>query len=116
MSENKNETVMPTKEEMIKFFNEQIDLKKVQLQLQLINADMAEARARELKALEFIGQMTNPQQQGVPHEITQEDLDANPELKEAGLKVGDEVLIPGNPLADEKKVTSSKKSLKKDKI
>ena len=29
------------------------------------------------------------------HKITQEDLDANPELVEEGLKVGDEVIFTG---------------------
>jgi hypothetical protein len=40
--------------------------------------------------------MTNPQPpaDAVPHNLTQEDMDENPELAEQGFKVGDEVLVP----------------------
>jgi len=108
MSEQLNEQQAPTKEEVIKFLNEQIEVKQVQLQLQVLNADLAEARAREVKALGFIGQMTNPQApaDAIPHNLTQEDIDQNPELVEQGFKVGDEVLIP-------KEAQPSKRSLKK---
>jgi hypothetical protein len=53
----------PTKEEVISFFEEQIEVKKVQLELQEMNTALAVARAEELKALAFIAQITNPQQQ-----------------------------------------------------
>lgn len=91
---------VPTKEELIQFFQEQIDVKKVQYELQELNTKLAVARAEELKALSFIGQITNPKADdnayagGVPHTITEEDLANNPELVEEGLKVGDEVMIP----------------------
>jgi hypothetical protein len=90
----------PTKEELIQFFQEQIDVKKLQYELQELNTKLAVARAEELKALSFIAQMTNPKAQGseyeggMPHTITQEDMDNNPELAEQGVQVGDEVLIP----------------------
>lgn len=90
----------PTKEELIQFFQEQVEVKKVQYELQELNTKLAVARAEELKALSFIAQMTNPQAKGgeyeggVPHTITQEDMDNNPELAEQGVQVGDEVLIP----------------------
>lgn len=90
-----NEQKAPSKEEIILFFTEQVAVKKLQLEVQVINADIAEARVRELKALNFISNMTiakNDVPQGTPHTLTQEDLDNNPELVEAGLKVGDEVL------------------------
>lgn len=48
----------PSKEEIIAFFQEQIEVKKVQLELQEINAALAVARAEELKALSFIASMT----------------------------------------------------------
>jgi hypothetical protein len=102
----------PTKEELIAFFQEQIEVKKVQLELQEINAKLAVNRAEELKALSFIAQLTNPQapenayEGGQPHTITQEDIDNNPELAEQGIQVGDEVLIPTEP---------AKRSLKKKK-
>lgn len=110
MSEQTNqaEQQVPTKEELVAFFNEQIEVKKVQLELQELNTKLAVAKAEELKALAFISQMTNPsvgqrgeQPQGMPHTITQEDLDNNPELVEAGVQVGDDIMIPAQPQAQE---------------
>jgi hypothetical protein len=96
MSEQMNEQQAPSKEEVVRFLQEQIDVKKLQLELQEINAKLASYRAEELKALQFIAQMTNPQPpaDAEPHTLTQEDMDENPELAEQGLKVGDEVLVP----------------------
>ena len=90
------EQKQPSKEEVIAFLSEQIEVKKVQLELQVINTDLAESRAREVKALGLIAQMTNPTPpaDAVPHNLTQEDMDQNPELVEQGFKVGDEVLVP----------------------
>ena len=51
----------PSKEEVIAFFQEQIEVKKVQLELQELNTALAVGRAEELKALSFIAQITNPQ-------------------------------------------------------
>jgi transcription antitermination factor NusG len=103
-----NEQKAPSKEEVMAFLKEQIDVKAVQLQLQSLNADLAEARARELKALQFVAQMTNPTPpaDAVPHNLTQEDMDENPELVEQGFKVGDEVLVA-------KESAPAKRSLKK---
>lgn len=53
----------PTKEEVISFFQEQIEVKKVQLELQELNTALAVGRAEELKALSFIAQITSPPQQ-----------------------------------------------------
>lgn len=52
----------PTKEEVISFFQEQIEVKRVQLELQELNTALAVGRAEELKALSFIAQITNPPQ------------------------------------------------------
>lgn len=111
-----NEEKIPTKEEVIKFFKEQIEVKKVQLELQEINTALAVGRAEELKALAFVAQMSNPSMKngenpyvgGTPHTITQEDLDNNPELVEAGVKVGDDVLIPNEEPVQDKKRTLKK--------
>ena len=96
MADETVEQKQPSKEEVVAFLSEQIEVKKVQLELQIINADLAEARSREVKALGFIAQMTNPTPppDAVPHNLTQEDMDQNPELIEQGFKVGDEVLVP----------------------
>ncbi len=53
----------PTKEEVISFFQEQIEVKKVQLELQELNTALAVGRAEELKALAFIAQLTTPPSQ-----------------------------------------------------
>lgn len=50
----------PSKEEVIAFFKEQIEVKRVQLELQELNTAMAVGRAEELKALAFIAQLTTP--------------------------------------------------------
>lgn len=50
----------PTKEEVISFFQEQIEVKRVQLELQELNTALAVGRAEELKALAFIAQLTSP--------------------------------------------------------
>lgn len=108
----------PTKEEIMKFLSEQIEVKELQLKLQELNTGLAAARAEELKALAFIGQMSQAAAKkegipdGVPHTITQEDLDNNPELVEAGVKVGDDVLLPTEDAL--KPEEASSKKLKKD--
>lgn len=112
------EQKLPSKEEIIAFMDEQIEVKKKQLELQELNTRLAVARAEEIKALSFIGNVTNPnveQPQGTPHKVTQEDLDSHPELVEAGLKVGDDVLIADEPTApkEEEEVLVSKRGLKK---
>jgi len=94
------EQKVPSKEEVLSFLAEQIEVKSKQYELQELNTKLAVARAEELKALQFIGTLTNPQSsapQGVPYNLTQEDLDNNPELVEAGLQVGDEVLRSEEP-------------------
>lgn len=97
--EQEEQQTPPTKDEVVKFFQEQIDVKKVQYELQELNTKLAVARAEELKALSFIAQLTNPKidenaYAGQPHTLTEEDIANNPELVEQGLKVGDEVMIP----------------------
>jgi hypothetical protein len=126
----KNEQVQeqkaPTKEEVMLFLSEQIEVKKLQVELQSLNTKLATERLEELKALSVIAQITNPQRResdipegAIPHVVTQEDLDQNPDLVEAGVKVGDEVLIPGPvkeeedeqaPVVEEKKSRTLKKA------
>lgn len=98
----KQEEKIPSKEEVIKFLNEQIEVKKVQYELQELNTKLAVARAEELKALGFIAQMTNPENNTVKHTVTQEDIDNNPEISQAGLKVGDEILVAKDSVIPEK--------------
>jgi hypothetical protein len=115
MSEEKlvqEEAKVPTKDELIAFIKEQVEVKAAQLELQDLNTRLAVARAEELKALSFIAQITQQggaKPEGTPHTITQEDMDNNPELAEEGLSVGDEVIIPSVPPVEKQR------SLKKDK-
>lgn len=91
MSEEKQ----PTREEIIAFLNESIEVTKLRADLQELNTKIAVNRADELKALSFIGQVLNPKQENLEnHIVTQEDVDANPDLKENGIKAGDEIRIP----------------------
>lgn len=110
MSEEQEKQV-PTKEEIIAFIKEQIEVKTAQLELQELNTGLAVSRAEELKALSFIAQMTQPggKPEGRSHTITQEDLDNNPELVGGGFKVGDEVIVP-NEAPVEKQRTLKKKA------
>lgn len=115
MSENQKEQQVPSKEEVIKFLQEQIEMKEVQLKLQELNTKLAVNKAEELKALSFIGQITNPQPpaNSSPYVLTQEDIDENPELVEQGFKAGDEVMKVNSPEASQE--TQPKKTLKKTK-
>lgn len=89
------EEKQPTREEIIAFLNESIELSKLRAELQEYNTKIASGRADELKALMFIGQITNPKQEDLEnHIVTQEDIDNNPDLKENGVKAGDEIKIP----------------------
>lgn len=120
------EQKVPSKEEIIAFLKEQIEVKSLQVDLQKLNTEFAIAKAEELKALSFVAQMNNPQpnsksyEGGVHHKLTQDDLDANPEFAENGLKVGDEVVFPNDLSPEEEKeaieeIKKKDRSLKKDK-
>jgi len=99
---------VPTKEEIMTFLIEQIEVKELQAKLQDLNTRIAKGRAEEIQAISFVAQMTNPQQQdeGEPYTLTEQDLSSNPELADQGYKVGDEVLVPKE---------QKKRSLKKEK-
>lgn len=109
MSEQTTEQKLPSKEELMSFLQEQIDVKKLQVELQDLNTRLAVGKAEELKALSFVAQITNPQApaDAKPHVITEEDMEENPELAEQGFKVGDEVLVAAK---EEPKQRSLKKS------
>lgn len=108
------EQPVPSKEEIMAFMLEQIEVKKMQVELQKLNTELAVQKAEELKALHFIGQITNPQppDDAVPHTLTQQDIDENPQLSAQGLKAGDEVLVP-KEMAEES--AKEKRNLKKGK-
>jgi hypothetical protein len=104
------EQQLPSKEELMAFLQEQIDVKKLQVELQELNTRLAKGKAEELQALSFVAQITNPQApppDAQPHVITEEDMEQNPTLAEQGFKVGDEVLVT--------KEETKQRSLKKTK-
>lgn len=96
MSEqNQQEDKIPTKEEIISFLKEQIEVKSAQLELQRINTELATLKVEEVKAYAFMGQMQNPSPDSLQdHVLSKEDIENNPELAEEGLKEGDTVQIP----------------------
>lgn len=94
MSEKDQERKIPTKDEILALIAEQTEVLTAQVGLQTLKAQLAKAQAEELQALNFIAGFKNPQEQGVPHTVTQEDMDNHPELAEEGVEVGDEIMIP----------------------
>ncbi len=95
MLQEEQERKEPTKEEVILFLNESLEIAELRAKLQSFNTQIAVGRAEELKALMFIGQITNPKPQDLEdHIITEEDISNNPDLAQAGAKVGDKVQIP----------------------
>jgi hypothetical protein len=64
MSTEQEKQNIPSKEEVITFLQEQIEVKKVQLELQKLNTELAVSRAEEFRAIAFIGQMTNSPEEG----------------------------------------------------
>ena len=101
-----NEKKVPTKAEVVAFYKEQIEVAKLRRELAEIACNTAEYDARRVEAIakqaHFSGPAQHPQQQGmpegvIPHTVTQEDLDANPELADQGIKVGDVVGITERP-------------------
>ena len=107
MSTQTEEKKTPTKAEVLNFYKEQIEVAKLRRDLAEIVCITAEFDARRVEAIakqahfSAAGQQQPPQQgmpEGViPHTVTQEDLDNNPELADQGIKVGDVVGITEKP-------------------
>jgi len=96
MSTQEQEKKEPTREEIILFLKDSLEIAELRAKLQSLNTQIAVGRADELKALIFIGQVTNPKpdEDLENHVITEEDMQNNPDLGEAGVKVGDNIQIP----------------------
>ena len=60
--EVQDESKAPSREEMIKFYTDQIELKELQVKLQELNTAFIKAKAEEIQATAFIGQMMSPQE------------------------------------------------------
>jgi len=87
----------PTKEQIIAWYTEQIEIASLRRDLTALQAEIAKNEAQRMQATVLLAQMQNPVSQNeVEHIVTQNDLDANPELVENGVKVGDKILV-SNP-------------------
>lgn len=108
---NVQEQQAPSKEQVMAFLAEQIEVKSKQYELQELNTKLAVAKAEELKALQFIAQMTNPQAptNAKRHTLTEEDLKEHPHLSEQGFNVGDEVMVAEETPEEEPKKRNLKK-------
>ena len=120
-TQTQNLVEAPDKEKIIEWMNGQIEFKEIQLKLQELDTKIAVTKAEYMKAMYTIAQISNPQQnhQGSPelseHTLTEEDLQANPDLVEQGFKVGDIVGIPKMEEApmEEEEAPAKKRTLKK---
>ena len=109
MSTQTEEKKVPTKAEVLAFYKEQIDVAKLRRDLAEIVCQTAEFDARRVEAIAKQAHFSAPQGGGAPqgqnqfpegvvqHTVTQEDMDANPELAAQGIKVGDVVGITERP-------------------
>lgn len=107
----------PSKEQIVLWYNEQIEIATLRKTLSELNKDIATFDAQRLKATIMIAQMQEPQKatgNEIEHEVTQEDLDANPELVENNVKVGDKILISGTPTPEEQ--TFEEQSFEEDQV
>ena len=119
-TQTQNSVETPDKAKIIEWMNGQIEFKEIQLKLQELDTKIAVTKAEYMKAMYTIAQISNPQQnhQGSPelseHTLTEEDLQANPDLVEQGFKVGDVVGIPKMEEAPmEEEAPAKKRTLKK---
>lgn len=79
--EVQDESKAPSREEMIKFYNDQIELKELQVKLQELNTAFIKAKAEEIQATAFIGQMMSPQEEEESDEEDNAPIQQNFEKK-----------------------------------
>ena len=100
METPKKEQEAPSKENVLLWMKEQIEFKKVQLQLQELDTKIASSREAYVKSMHIIGQLSTPTggtaSNSREHTLTEEDLKSNPELVTEGFKTGDVIKIPTN--------------------
>jgi hypothetical protein len=106
------------KAKVITWMNEQIEFKEVQLKLQELDTKIAVSKAEYMKAMYTVAQISNPQQNSpspelTEHTLTEEDLQANPDLVEQGFKAGDVVGVPKEAVMQEEEAPAKKRTLKK---
>ncbi len=79
--EVQEESKAPSREEMIKFYTDQIELKELQVKLQELNTAFIKAKAEEIQATAFIGQMMSPQEDEESEEEDNTPIQQNFEKK-----------------------------------
>jgi len=79
--EVQEESKAPSREEMIKFYTDQIELKELQVKLQELNTAFIKAKAEEIQATAFIGQMMSPQEEEESDEEDNAPIQQNFEKK-----------------------------------
>lgn len=107
--QTQNEPQVPTKEQVIKFYKEQIEVAKLRRDLAEIAAQTAKFDADRAESIAKQAHFSapRPQAQGempegvIPHTVTQEDLDNNPELVAQGVKVGEVIGINSQATPEE---------------
>jgi len=100
METPKKEQEAPSKENVLLWMKEQIEFKKVQLELQELDTKIATSREAYMKSMHMIAQLSSPIGESASnsreHTLTEEDLKSNPELVTEGFKAGDVIKIPTN--------------------
>ena len=112
MSTETTEQKAPTKEQVTKFYKEQIEIAKLRRDLSQLLAETAKFDAERAEAIAKQAHFSAPKSTGpvseqlpdgvVQHTVTQEDMDNNPELAEQGIKVGDIIGITAAPQVEGK--------------
>lgn len=120
MSTETTEQKVPSKEQVISFYEEQIEIARLRRDLSALLAETAKHDADRAESVAKQAHFSAPRPQGGPdqlpdgvvqHTVTQEDLDDNPELIEQGIKVGDVIgIVPQEELnAEDSKLRKLKK-------
>lgn len=103
---NTTEAAAPTQQQQEQSLKKLMPLKRLQVELQNLNTTFAELKVREHEAVAKLQQFEQAQFEAekaqqefqmnniVKHTVSQEDIDLNPEMVEAGIKVGQEIGIP----------------------
>lgn len=79
----------PTKEQIINWYKEQIEVAEFRVKLAELNARTARYEYERQEQVIKLASMIAPDPSVKQYTVTQEDLDNNPELSEQGVKVGD---------------------------
>lgn len=79
----------PSKEQIINWYKEQIEVAEFRVKLAELNARTARYEYERQEQVIKLASMLAPDPSVKQHTVTQEDLDNNPELSEQGVKVGD---------------------------